>query len=154
MDAPVEIIVHAFAISEADLQQWFEYFGHRIKEVHVQFRDQANQWASVAQHPERSCAVIENLSRMGFRGDFTLEFTFGTNRPDESQERLMEAAVSDLKFLLRHVVISMRLQNIMHLLHLALEEPSPNIFTEYFKKELAKFGSLKVLKDTGNLSDD
>lgn len=42
----------------------------------------------------------------------------------------------------------------MQLLHLALEEPSPNIFTEYFKKELAKFGSLKVLKDTGNLSDD
>ena len=93
-----QIITHAFSGSAADLQKQFDAFGSRISLVHVQYmKDNARVRLDRSPGHARECLRV--LEANGFTGDFTMEFTEGTQAPDETIEMLYENALLDMRFI-------------------------------------------------------
>jgi sugar phosphate isomerase/epimerase len=92
-----QVIVHAFSYPER-LDEWFDEFGERLSHVHVQLsRD--GQYMRLERWPERVDETLEVLTRRGFAGTYTLEFTEGTRTEGETMGLLWDNALRDLEFL-------------------------------------------------------
>lgn len=96
-----EAIVHPFYSEEGLLKQFFRLFGSRITHAHVQMRE-GGRFVCLDENPAFVKERLQFLQDEGFRGSFTLEFTAGTNTPDENRDALWAAAQRDLAFLREH----------------------------------------------------
>lgn len=97
----LEVIVHPFTSEEGLLREFFRLFGPRITHAHVQMRE-GERFVSLDENPAFAMERLKLLRDEGFQGSFTLEFTAGTNAPDEEREALYVAALRDLAFLREH----------------------------------------------------
>jgi len=93
-----QIITHAFSGGAEALQAQFDAFGSRISLVHVQhMKDGARVRLDRSEALVHECFTV--LKANGFAGDFTMEFTEGTQAPDENIEMLYENAKLDMQFI-------------------------------------------------------
>lgn len=96
-----QVIVHPFYTEAHVLKEFFRLFGARITHAHVQMRD-GDRFLCLDENPALAKERLQLLRDEGFRGSFTLEFTAGTNTPEENREALYAAAERDLAFLREH----------------------------------------------------
>lgn len=97
-DVPgVGVIVHAFNAVDT-LQAWLDTFGPAVRHAHLQMRDERTVIPFSAK-PDVATDAVEKLKRAGFDGSYTLEFTAGTQAPDETADLLWTNALADKAFL-------------------------------------------------------
>ena len=94
-----QAIVHPFRPDLDKLRQWFRALGPSITHAHVQMRDDSGEFLLLESNPNLAKEALRVMRGEGYRGSFTLEFTAGVRAPQESMERLFEAALRDLLFL-------------------------------------------------------
>ena len=98
-DPRVQVIVHAFGATPADLRAWFAALDPAITHVHVQMQDENRVFRRLERRPAQARETLRILRDEGFRGSFSLEFTEGTAAPEENMESLFQSALADLLFL-------------------------------------------------------
>ncbi|MFW6146419.1 MAG: sugar phosphate isomerase/epimerase family protein [Planctomycetota bacterium] len=93
----VGVIVHAFNAADA-LEGWLDTFGPAVRHAHLQMRDERTV-IPFSTKPDVAAGAIEKLKRAGYDGSYTLEFTAGTQAPDETADLLWTNALADKAFL-------------------------------------------------------
>ena len=92
------IILHPFNDASV-LQERFNIFGARIKQMHSQLVNENSERVCLASAPEYVSSCMNILKGNNFTGGFTIEFTGGTSMPGENIYCLFENAKSDLNYL-------------------------------------------------------
>jgi hypothetical protein len=97
----LRVVVHPFRISAETLQGWFDAFGPRISQCHVQIRQPGanGTFTRLDEQIEWVTDQTRRVLRNGFTGSWTIEFTKGVSTPGESPASLIAAAIQDLRTL-------------------------------------------------------
>jgi len=98
-----QIIVHCLMQDLEILKEWFRAFGTSVTHAHIQMTDGNNKRAGLSNNPAHVKEALHIMREEGYRGSFTLEFTAGTQSPDENIGDLWQAALSDLHFLRENI---------------------------------------------------
>lgn len=98
LDDSFQAIVHCFGEPE-QLKIWFEHLGDRITHAHVSVRDQDGHGLRLRDAAERVAQNLRIMKSFDYRGSFTLEFTEGIRREDETPEKSYLSAIDDHQYL-------------------------------------------------------
>ncbi|MFT5366816.1 MAG: sugar phosphate isomerase/epimerase [Candidatus Latescibacterota bacterium] len=97
-----EVMVHCFIPEQEVLKRWFDQFGDKVGQAHVQMRDDGRNILRLDEDPDRAQACLTIMYDAGFSGAYTIEFAKGTREPGENMDDLWTAAKADLDFLRSH----------------------------------------------------
>ena len=96
----VGIILHPFSAEPDALDNWLQQVGDRVRHLHLNVKGDDNRFARLGEQKSRVIARLEQLSRHGFSGSASLEFTRGIGGGDaDNPESLFANAVEDLHLL-------------------------------------------------------
>lgn len=91
-------IVHPLGGLER-MRGFLDCFGSLVIHAHMQARDNQRNCLRLDERPGEVRQAMDLLEDYGFKGSFTLEFTAGTNQPDEHIAVMFDNALRDLEFL-------------------------------------------------------
>jgi sugar phosphate isomerase/epimerase len=94
-----EVMVHCFIPEQDVLKRWFDQFGKKISQAHVQMQDEERNILRLDEDPGRARSALKLMYEAGFSGAYTIEFAKGTREPGENMVDLWAAAKADLEFL-------------------------------------------------------
>ena len=94
------IIIHPFNISADRLHEWCFLFPEDIRLSHLQMRAQRDSESEIQTFDSNAKLVreaVQLLTKHGYSGDFTFEFTGGIRSEHESPETLFNNALKDIE---------------------------------------------------------
>ncbi|MDA0708817.1 MAG: hypothetical protein O3B73_01245 [bacterium] len=94
-----QVMVHCFIPEQDVIKRWFDQFGDKVGQAHVQMRDAQRNVQRLDEDPDRVRAALKLMGDAGFSGGYTIEFSKGTREPGENIDDLWQAAKADLAFL-------------------------------------------------------
>jgi hypothetical protein len=94
-----QAVLHPFLFSAAEFEQVLGRFGGFIGNLGVQAK-KGGQWAGLSEAGDEAAKIIAISRKLGFKGNWSLEFTQGAGQRGEDIDEMFDQAEKDLNFLI------------------------------------------------------